>query len=147
MTIFNAGPSAVLVSLGPARDIIFLIGRILVAVIFLMSAMNHLFKVGTMSAYAKSKGVPAPSLAVAGSGVLILLGALSILLGFHPTIGALLMAIFLLGVTFGMHNFWAVQDPQARQVEMINFLKNTALLGFVLMTVMIPRPWPFSIGH
>ncbi|HKF50684.1 MAG TPA: DoxX family protein [Candidatus Acidoferrales bacterium] len=147
MTILSADPRMIVVSLGPARDIIFLIGRILVACIFLMSAMNHFFKLNMMSAYAKSKGTPAPSLAVASSGVLILLGALSILLGYHPTIGALLLVIFLLGVTFGMHNFWAVQDPQAKQVEMINFLKNMALLGFVLMTVMIPRPWPLSIGR
>jgi putative oxidoreductase len=147
MSMLNVSSSAVFVSLGPARDVIFLIGRILVAVVFLMSSMNHLFKLSMMSGYAKSKGVPLPSLAVAGSGILILLGALSILLGFHPTIGALLLAIFLLGVTFGMHNFWAIQDPQAKQAEMINFLKNTALLGFVLMTLLIPRPWPFSIGH
>lgn len=31
--------------------------------------------------------------------------------------------------------------------EMVNFMKNMALLGFVMMTVVIPRPWPMSLGH
>lgn len=132
---------------GPIFNILFLIGRITTAGVFLMSAMNHFAKLSMMAGYAKSKGTPAPTLAVAGSGVLILLGGLSLLLGFHPTIGAGLLVIFLLGVSFGMHNFWAVQDAQAKQAEMVNFLKNMALLGFVLMTLIIPRPWPFSIGR
>jgi putative oxidoreductase len=52
-----------------------------------------------------------------------------------------------LGVSFPIHNFWAVQEPQAKMTEMVNFMKNMALLGFVLMTVAIPRPWPMSFGH
>jgi putative oxidoreductase len=100
-----------------------------------------------MSGYAKSKGTPLPGLAVAGAGVLLVLGGASLLLGYHPTVGAILLAIFLLGVSFPMHNFWAVQEPQAKLTEMVNFTKNMALLGFVLMTVAIPRPWPLSLGR
>jgi uncharacterized membrane protein YphA (DoxX/SURF4 family) len=100
-----------------------------------------------MTGYAKSKGIPAPALAVSGSGVLLLLGGLSLLLGYHPTIGAALLVIFLLGVSFSMHNFWTIQDQQARQGEMINFLKNMAILGLLLMTLAIPRPWLMSLGH
>ena len=74
-------------------------------------------------------------------------GRASLLLGYHPTVGAILLVIFLLGVSFPIHNFWAVQEPQAKMTEMVNFMKNMALLGFVLMTVAIPRPWPMSLGH
>jgi uncharacterized membrane protein YphA (DoxX/SURF4 family) len=42
--------------------------------------------------------------------VILLLGGASLLLGFHPTIRAGLLVIFLLGVSFGIHNFWTVQD-------------------------------------
>jgi hypothetical protein len=35
----------------------------------------------------------------------------------------------------------------AHAPEMVNFMKNMALLGFVLTTVAIPRPWPMSLGH
>ena len=66
---------------------------------------------------------------------------------YHPTIGVALLVIFLLGVSFGIHNFWTVQDPQAKLGEMTNFLKNMALLGLLLMTLVIPRPWPMSLGR
>jgi hypothetical protein len=29
----------------------------------------------------------------------------------------------------------------------VNFMKNMALLGLLLMTLMIPRPWPMSLGR
>jgi len=31
--------------------------------------------------------------------------------------------------------------------EMAHFLKNMAILGLVLMTLAIPRPWLMSLGH
>ena len=129
------------------HNIAFFVGRIIAAVFFLMNGFNHFAQLNMMTGYTKSKGIPAPALAVGSSGVLLFLGGLSLLLGYHPTIGAALLVIFLLGVSFGMHNFWTVQDPQAKQGEMINFLKNMAILGLLLMTLAIPRPWPMSLGH
>jgi hypothetical protein len=52
----------------------------------------------------------------------------------------------MLGTTFPMHNFWAVSDPQMKQADMINFLKNTALVRALLMLLAIPQPWPFSLA-
>lgn len=127
------------------HSVVFLIGRVIVGGFFLMNGFNHFAKLNMMAGYAKSKGTPAPALAVGGSGALLLLGGASLLLGYHPTIGAILLAIFLLGVSFQMHNFWVVQDRQAKMIEMVNFLKNMALLGFLFMTVEIPRPWPMSL--
>jgi uncharacterized membrane protein YphA (DoxX/SURF4 family) len=125
----------------------FIVGRVITGLFFLMNSFNHFKNLKMMAGYAKSKGLPAPEVAVGGTGVLLLLGGLSLLLGYHPTIGAVLLVIFLIGVSFGMHNFWAVQDPQAKMMERIQFLKNMALLGFVLMTLMISRPWPLSLGN
>ena len=129
------------------NNIAFLIGRVIIGSFFLMNAFNHFAQLNMMTGYAKSKGVPAPALAVGGSGVLLLLGGLSLLLGYHPTIGAALLVIFLLGVSFGIHNFWTVQDPQAKIEEMTHFLKNMAILGLLLMTLAVPRPWPISFGR
>ena len=128
-------------------NIAFLIGRVIVGGFFLMNGFNHFAQLNMMTGYAKSKGVPAPALAVGGSGVLLFLGGLSLLLGYHPTIGAALLVTFLLGVSFGIHNFWTVQDQQAKQVEMTNFLKTMAILGLLLMTVAIPRPWLMSLRY
>ena len=58
-----------------------------------MSASNHFTKVNYMSGYAKAKGVPFPKLAVAGTGVLLLLGVC-------PTVGIILLIVFMLGTTF-----------------------------------------------
>lgn len=132
---------------GQVFEFAFLIGRIIAGGFFLMNGFNHFAKFGIMSGYAKSKGTPMPGLAVGGTGALLVLGGASLLLGYHPTVGALLLVIFLLGTSFSMHNFWAVQEPQAKMMEMIQFMKNMALLGFVLMTLAIPRPWPIGLGH
>jgi putative oxidoreductase len=129
------------------NNIAFLIGRVIVGCFFLMNGFNHFAQLNMMAGYAKSKRIPAPTLAVGGSGVVLFLGGLSLLLGYHPTIGAALLVIFLLSVSFGIHNFWTVQDQQARIGEMTNFLKNMALLGLLLMTLAIPRPWPMSLGR
>src|SRR5215467_3735774 len=133
--------------MGNLFNIAFLIGRIIVGSFFLMNAFNHFTKLSMMAGYAKSKGTPAPEFAVGGTGVLLLLGGASLLLGYHPTIGAGLLVIFLLGTSFGIHNFWAVQDPMAKMGEITHFLKNMALLGLLLMTLAIPRPWPVSLGR
>jgi putative oxidoreductase len=134
-------------SLSYAFNVAFLIGRILIGLFFLMAGFNHFARLKMMAAYAKMKGVPAPAAGVAGSGVLLVLGGASMLLGFHPTIGVILLVVFLLPTSFMMHNFWAVQDPQAKMTEMIMFQKNFAILGLLLMTLMIPRPWPISLGR
>lgn len=126
-------------------DVAFLIGRLLYGGFFLMSGINHFMKFGMYKAYAASKGAPAPGTAVRVTGLLLLAGGLSMILGAFPTVGAVLLVIFLLGVTPMMHNFWAVEDPQARMGEMVNFMKNSALLGAALMSLAIPQPWPLSV--
>ena len=111
-----------------------------------MAAFNHFAQVEPMSGYAKAKGIPAPKVAVAGTGVILLLGGLSILLGVYPTVGIILLIIFLLGVSLPMHDFWNQRDAQAKQADMINFMKNMAMVGALLMLLLLPQPWPMSLG-
>jgi len=129
------------------NNIAFLIGRVIVGCFFLMNGFNHFAQLNMLTGYAKSKGIPAAKLAVGGSGALLFLGGLSLLLGYHPTIGAALLVIFLLSVSFGIHNFWTIQDQQAKMGEMTHFLKNMAILGLLLMTLAIPRPWLMSLAR
>ena len=65
-------------------DIALLIGRIIAGGFFLMNGFNHFAKLNMMAGYAKSKGTFAPTLAVGGTGVILLLGGASLLLGYHP---------------------------------------------------------------
>ncbi len=123
-------------------SVAFLIGRIILGGFFISAGMNHFKNLNTMGGYARSQGTPAPRAAVAGTGVLVFLGGLSILVGFLPLVGIALLIIFLLGVSFQMHTFWKVREPGTRAMEKINFMKNMALLGALLMFLAIPVPWP-----
>jgi len=127
-------------------EIAFLIGRIILGVYYLFNASNHFMRLEMMAGYTGSKGVPMPKLFVVVTGVLLTLGGLSILTGFQPTIGVILLIIFFLPVTFIMHNFWAVEDQMAKMGEMTNFVKNMGLMSSALMFLIIPQPWPFSLG-
>lgn len=125
--------------------IAFLIGRILFGGYFLLNAYNHLVKGGHMVGYAQSKGVPAPKLAIFVSGLLLLIGGLSILLGVYPVIGVIALAVFLIPVSFKMHAYWKITDPMGRMGEQIQFRKNIALLGAALMLLAIATPWMYSL--
>jgi putative oxidoreductase len=126
-------------------DTLFLIGRIIFGGYFIFNGINHFMKINMMSGYAKMKGVPFPFFSVAMTGLLLLLGGLSVLFGVYTSIGLGLLIIFLFPVTFMMHNFWTVHDPQMKMGEMVNFMKNIALLGAVLMLLASPVPWPLSL--
>ncbi|PRX45943.1 putative membrane protein YphA (DoxX/SURF4 family) [Prauserella shujinwangii] len=114
-------------------DVLVLIGRILFVVLFLGSAMGHLTQVQAMSGYARSRGVPGPSVAVPASGVLLAVGGLMVLLGVWADLGALLLLVFLVPTAVLMHPFWKETDAQARQSEMIQFNKDLSLAGASLM--------------
>jgi hypothetical protein len=51
-----------------------------------------------------------------------------------------------LGVSFQMHAYWKTDDAQMKQIDMINFTKNMALVGALLMFLLLPHPWPMSLG-
>ena len=93
------------------------------------SDLNHLTKADHMVGYAQFKGVPSPKLAVQGSGVVLLLGGLSVILGVWADLGAIVLAALLIVMAVKMHNFWSIEDPQAKQADMIGFMKNISMAG------------------
>ncbi|GAB3163170.1 hypothetical protein GCM10027059_17140 [Myceligenerans halotolerans] len=113
-------------------DVVLLIARVLFAALFLGSGIAHLTETGAMAGYAASRGVPMAKAATRTTGVLILLGGLSVLLGIWGDLGALLLVVFLLSTAFLMHGFWRETDPTAKQMEMIQFNKDVALAGAAL---------------
>ena len=104
-----------------------LLGRIFYSLIFLMASPGHFSKVTI--AFAASQGVPFASIAVPLSGVMALLGGLSIALGYKAKWGGLLLALFLVPVTVMLHNFWTVTDPAGAVMQRVMFMKNISLLG------------------
>jgi putative oxidoreductase len=108
-----------------------LLGRIFYSAIFIMSGPNH-FKAATIG-YAAAQGVPLASIAVPLSGIIALLGGLSIALGYRAKLGAWLIVLFLVPVTLMLHRFWGVSDPQVAGLQLAMFMKNLSLLGTALI--------------
>jgi putative oxidoreductase len=124
------------------------VARLLFSALFLKSAYSHLTKVKMMAGYAKAVGnVPAPEAATVVTGLMLLLGGLSILLGFHPRIGSALLVAFLVPTAFLMHGYWKIQDPMQRAGDEAQFWKDIALAGAALFILADPHwPWPWAIG-
>jgi putative oxidoreductase len=128
-----------------------LLGRIVFSFFFIYSGFNHLTKLGGMSQYAAASGVPSPTVAVAVSGLMLLAGGLSILLGVYVRWGALLLVLFLLSAAFMVHKFWGLSDPMMAANQTAHFWKNIALAGAALMiyafATLYPMRWPYSLGR
>ena len=114
-------------------DIIFIVGRILFAIIFINSGFAHFAQREAMTGYAQFKKVPAAKLAVPLTGLMILVGGLSVVLGFWADLGALLLAAFLLVSAFMMHNFWTMDDATQKMNETVAFFKNLSMAGAALI--------------
>ena len=120
------------------HDIIFLIGRILLVLVFIGSGINHLTN-DALVGYAQYKKIPNAALAVRLSGVLMLTGALGIVCGVWGDLAALLSALLVLLMTIPMHNYWTLDDPMAKQTDQIMFMKNISIIGGLLAVA-----WAFS---
>lgn len=118
-------------------DALLIIGRVLFSLIFLVSGIAHLTKTKHMVGYAQSKKVPAAKLSIQVSGLLLILGALSIILGVYADLGALVLAVLMVIIALKMHDFWAQTDPQQKQSEMAQFLKDTSMAGAALVLFVV----------
>ena len=126
-------------------EVVMLVGRILFAFMFVMSGINHLTKAEAMAGYAAYKKVPAPKLANLLSGVLMILGGLSVILGVYTDLGALVLAVLLIVMALKMHDFWNAQG-EAKQPEMIGFMKNISMAGGALFLFAVAAMQDSNIG-
>lgn len=110
----------------------FLIGRILFAVPFVLSGLTNHFSRQEVE-YARGYGAPAPELMVPLSGVAIVAGGPSVALGIWADLGALGLAAFALSILPVMHAFWKEEDAQAQQTQMAQFVKNVSMAGGALV--------------
>ena len=114
-------------------DAVLVIGRVLFALIFVASGINHITKAEHMTGYAQFKKVPAAKASVLLSGVLFLLAAASLILGVYADLGALVLAVLLVMMAVMFHDFWKQTDPQQKQMEQIAFFKNISMAGGALV--------------
>ena len=108
-----------------------LIGRILLALLFVPSGFSKIGGFAGTVGYIASKGVPLPELAAAAAiGIELGLGLL-LLVGWQTRWAALGIALFTVVITFIFHNFWAVPAEQVTAQQQ-NFFKNMAAVGGLL---------------
>lgn len=115
-----------------------LVGRILLAVIFLLSGVNKVFAPGPTQAYIAAAGLPVPLLAYIVALVVEIGGGVLLVIGWQTRWAALALAAFTLVAAFGFHSNFAEQN------QMIHFLKNVAIAGGLLQ-VFAFGPGAFSI--
>lgn len=127
------------------RDEAFLVGRILLSVVFIRSGLNHLLRTEGSVQYAAYKKVPWPRAMVLFTGVAMLAGAVAIVLGIWMDLAALLLAAFVLIAAFVMHRFWEATDPQARAAEEAQFMKNIAIAGAGVILAAVGTVAPYTI--
>ena len=113
-----------------------ILGRIMLAMIFLMSAVgNKIPQFSTVVAYMQSEGVPMASLMLVGAIVFLIVGSISLIAGFKAKIGASLLLVFLMLATYFFHDFWTFEDAKEAQQQMIQFMKNLGLMGAMVLII------------
>jgi putative oxidoreductase len=115
-------------------DALALIGRLLIAYLFVPAGWGKIVGFAGSVGYATSKGMPMPDIAVAIATVFEFGGGLMLLFGWQTRLAAAVRAFYVAVLTPIFHNFWAL--PQAQQmVQKINFDKNAAIIGGLLFLV------------
>lgn len=108
-----------------------LLGRVLIALLFLPAGIGKISGFAGTVAYATSAGMPMPQVAVAIGLVIEIAGGLAILLGWQIRWAALILGFFTLVASFFFHNFWGV-PAEAAGVQQLLFWKNIAVVGGLL---------------
>ena len=110
-------------------DELWLLGRILFGALFVSASIGFFVDLPGSTQYAEKRGMPQAKNAVILAGIAYLLGGASVILGIWGDLGALLLIVTLIPVTFLMHKFWAERDLEAKQIQLSMFMKNIALIG------------------
>ena len=121
-----------------------LAGRILLALIFVISGYNKLVGFDGTVGYIASKGLPLPQLAAAAAITIELIGGILLVIGWQTRWAATAIFLFLIPTTLIFHPFWAV--AAGKQMEMIQFMKNLCIMGGMLY-VMAFGAGPLSVDN
>ena len=111
--------------------ILFPVARTLFSLIFLTAAPRHFSSEGI--GHAANLGVPFAHLLVPLSGLMAIVGGLSVAFGYKARWGAWVLVAFLVPVTWMMHAYWKQSDPAVIHVQQAMFAKNLSMLGAALL--------------
>ena len=118
------------------QDLAAPVGRILLALMFLLAGLNKISGYAGMQGYMESMGVPGALLPLVIA--LEVLGGITLMLGWHTRLTAFLLAGFTLLATLIFHS------NLGDQTQMLFFMKNLAITGGLLLVVALGAG-PYSI--
>ena len=130
-------------TIDPAEDIVthvaqrptwMLIGRVLIAAIFLISGFAKLTDTAGTVGYMEAQGIPGAYALAIIAGLAEVLGGLAILFGLLTRIGAFGLILFMIPTTLIFHAFWTMDGMEAK-TQMGNFVKNLAVIGGLALLV------------
>lgn len=127
------------------RDEVFLIGRIVFSLVFLLYGYRHLTQTEGSAQYASYKRVPAARFMVLFTGIAMGIGGIAVILGIWMDLAALGLAIFVIVAALIMHRFWEEDDAQTRAGELAQFMKNISLAGGALILLAVSEDAPYTI--
>lgn len=118
-----------------SQDLVALIGRVLVVILFLFSGWGKFSGLEGTAGYIASKNLPMPMVLAVASGVVELAASILVTIGYKARWAALVLAIFTILAALLFHNYWTFEDAAARSAQYLNFWKNVGILGGLLMIV------------
>jgi putative oxidoreductase len=114
-----------------AQDTLALVGRILIALLFVPAGFAKLTGFAGTVGYIASVGAPLPQVG-AVIAILVELGVgLMLLVGYKTRLAAIVLAVFTLVATVMFHNYWSMPVDKAF-VNQLMFFKNVAVVGGLL---------------
>jgi len=120
------------------------LGRVLLSAIFLMAAVgNKIPHFSQVAGYMAQAGVPAPEFMLVGAIAFLIVGSLSVIVGYQARFGAALLLIFLVLASYYFHPFWKLTGHE-QEMQMIQFLKNLSMMGAMLF-IMANGAGPWSL--
>lgn len=108
-----------------------LIGRILLALVFVPAGFGKIAGFAGTVGYATAMGLPLPQVGVAIALVIELFGGLALLIGYRTQIAAIALAVFTLVASFFFHAYWSLPADQ-QMMQNLMFFKNIAITGGLL---------------
>jgi len=109
-----------------------LAGRILLGLLFIISGFGKITGYDGTAGYMAAKGMPLVNVLLPAAIAVELGGGLLLVLGLKARWAALAIFLFLIPTTLVFHAFWGI-DPKEAATQQINFLKNLAIMGGMLM--------------
>ena len=122
-----------------------LLGRILVAAVFVLSGINKMGNFAGTAAFMSSAGLPMAELLLVPTIAIEIICGLMLVIGWQTRFAALVLLLFMIPVTAVFHNPWAAADAAMAQQQMIHFLKNLAIMGG-LLNLLAFGPGAYSVG-